>query len=216
MSGWDDLYKNDHWIKVSNRPALEITVNWISALHECGVKRVYDMGCGLGRHTILLAKQGFSVVASDVSSRALESTEQKLKAAKLQGRVVRADMSSIPFPDEHFDAILAIAVMEHNTRAEIEKTISKIFRSLRPGGLVLASFLPRTRWIRRDDAELDMVEDNTLRSYGPENTIHHMVDEAELRELFRMFLVQSIDRQEEEFDGCKSAELFILVQKPEV
>ena len=119
---------------MSERSALEITVNWIAGLGRCGAKRVYDMGCGLGRHTILLARQGFSVVASDVSSRALEATAQKLKAAKLDGQVVRADMKSIPFSDEYFDAILAIGVMEHDTRAGIEKTISEIFRSLRPGG----------------------------------------------------------------------------------
>ena len=216
MSGWDDLYKDDYWIEVSNRPALEITRNWISALRRCGANRIHDMGCGLGRHTVLLAKQGFSVVASDISPRALESTEQKLRAAKLGAQVVQADMRSIPFPDGYFDAVLAIAVIEHNTRMGIEQTIWEIFRTLRPGGLVLASFLPRSRWVPKDSTEVDMVEDNTLRSYGPENTIHHMVDEAELRELFGLFAIKSIDRQAEEFHGCKSTELFISAEKPAV
>ena len=215
MSGWDNLYKDDFWIEWSNRPPLQITLNWISALRERRARRIYDMGCGLGRHTILLAKQGFSVVASETSPLARTSTKQKLKAARLRAKVISADMTSIPFPDEYFDGILSIGVMEHNTKAGIEKAISEIFRTLRPGGVILASFLPRGRWVPRDDPELDMVEDNTLRSYGPEATIHHMVDEAELRELFDSFIIQSIDKQIDEFEGVKGTELFISAQKPE-
>ena len=164
---------------------------------------------------MLLAKQGFSVIASETSPLARVATEQKLKEARLRAKVVSADMTSIPFPDEDFDAILSIGVMEHNIKVNIEKAISEIFRTLQPCCLVLASFLPRSRWIPKDDPELDMIEDNTLRSYGPEGTLHHMVDEAELRELFHLFIIQSIDRQIDEFEGVKGTGLFISAEKPE-
>ena len=74
---------------------------------------------------------------------------------------------------------------------------------------MLASFLPRTRWISKDGSSHDMVEDNTLRSYGPEQAIHHMVDEAELKELFRAFTVLSIGLETDEFEGVRSQEFFI-------
>jgi ubiquinone/menaquinone biosynthesis C-methylase UbiE len=162
----------------------------------------------------LLAQRGFEVVASDTSARALLATKQKLQRAGLASQVVDADMTLIPFPDEHFDAVLATSVLEHNVRSGVEKAIAEIFRTLRPEGKVLASFCPRNRWISRDDPELEMIEDNTLKSYGPEEMLHHLVDEKELRELFAEFTILSIDRQEEEWDGGSSAELFISAQKP--
>ena len=64
-----------------------------------------------------------------------------------------------------------------------------------------------------DDPRLEMIEDNTLRSYGPEEMPHHLVDEKELRELFAEFTILSIDLQGEEWDGGSSAHLFISAQK---
>ena len=183
-------------------------------MHDRQAVRMYDMGCGLGRHTVLMAKQGFSVVASDISSRARGATRQKLHRANLQAEVIDADMTRIPYPDDHFDGVLSIGVMEHNTKVNIEKAVSEIQRTLSPGGQILASFLPRTRHIPADDRKHDMVEDNTLRSYGPEQTIHHMVDEDELRELFCSLDVHSIEKVTEVFDGGSSTEFYIIAEEP--
>ena len=120
----------------------------------------------------------------------------------------------IPFLDEHFDAVLAISVLEHNVREGVETAIAEIFRTLRPKGKVLAAFCPRSRWISKNDPKLEMIEDNTLKSYGPEEMLHHLVDEEGLRELFAEFTILSIDHQKEEWDGGSSAELFISAQKP--
>lgn len=211
---WDDLFKDDRWSEWADRAPLRITLDWIDSLAEPGCTRVYDMGCGVGRHALLLAQRGFEVVASDSSPRALVATRQKLRREGFDAQVVEADMTRIPFPDEHFDAALAISVLEHNVRAGVETAIAEIFRTLRPEGRALAAFCPRNRWIPRSDPHWEMVEDNTLKSYGPEEELHHLVDEEELRELFDEFTILSIDPQKEEWDGGCSAELFISVQKP--
>ncbi|MBN1867964.1 hypothetical protein JW916_11805 [Candidatus Sumerlaeota bacterium] len=82
-------------------------------------------------------------------------------------------------------------------------------------GEVLASFVPRTRWIPKDDPDRDMIEDNTFRSYGPEESVHHMVDEEELRDLFAAFAVRSIALEEERFEICNSLEFFLRASRPE-
>jgi ubiquinone/menaquinone biosynthesis C-methylase UbiE len=211
---WDDLLKDEFWANWAGRDPLQITLDWIDSLSEFESKRVYDMGCGVGRHTLLLAQRGFEVVASDNSAQALLATRQKLERAGLSAEVLDADMTAIPFPDEHFDAVLAISVLEHNVRSGVETAIAEILRVLRPKGRVLAAFCPRNRWISKDDPELDIIEDNTLRSYGPEETLHHLVDEEELRELFAQFTILSVALQKEEWNGGSSAELFISAQKP--
>ena len=226
MTGWDDLYADEFWAKWADRPPLQITLDWFDSLRECGAKRVYDMGCGVGRHTVLLTERGFSVVASDISAPAREATRRKLESNRpispdisngprhLAAEIIDADMTSIPYPDAYFDGVLSIGVMEHNTRAGIENAIAEIFRTLRPGGKVLASFCPRHRWMPKDDPKTDMIEDNTLRSYGPEKAIHHLVDEEELRGLFSRFVIRSISLQTEKFERGSSAELFISAEKP--
>ena len=214
MSGWDDLYADPFWREWALRPPHEITLNWIRELHEAGASRVYDLGCGLGRHTVSLAAEGFAVVASDISPRALEATHAGLRAKGLRAKLLYADMVQIPLVDRSSDAVVSIGVLEHTTRAGMEQALAEITRVLRPGGRLLASFVPRSRWLPKDEPRMDMVEDNTLRCYGPEEAIHHLVDEAELRELLAGFTICAIDRVAEQYENCSSAELFLSATKP--
>ena len=214
MAKWNELYDDDFWVSWAHRPPLKITLDWIAALRKSGAARIYDMGCGLGRHAVILAKQGFTVVASDTSPRALEATGKALEDNHLKADIICAKMTSIPFPDAYFHAVLSIAVMEHNTKAGMQKAISEIHRVLCGGGKVLASFAPRSRSIPRDEPAVVMLEDNTLRSYGPEESVHHLVDETELRELFAGFVIHSITKETDDFDDISAAELFISAEKP--
>ena len=50
----------------------QFIVDAIPALKKHGVKRVLDLGCGAGRHCVLLAGSGFEVVGIDVSKYALK------------------------------------------------------------------------------------------------------------------------------------------------
>jgi SAM-dependent methyltransferase len=214
MSGWDHLYSDRFWSEWAQRSVLEVTLGWIRALRRGGAVRVYDMGCGLGRHAVCLAAEGFSVVASDVSRRALEATRRACTSRGLRAHVLQADMTAVPCADECFDGVLSIGVLEHSTRRGMEQAISEILRVLRPGGRLLASFAARTRWLPRDEPGMDMLEDNTLRCYGPEQSLHHLVDEGEVRELLDDFAIRSIDAQTEEYRGVSGLELFASAEKP--
>lgn len=214
MSGWDALFGEPFWVEWAQRPPLDLTLDWIKELRDAGAACVYDLGCGVGRHAASIAEHGMSVVASDLSPRAVQATRQCLASRGLSGLVVRAGMELLPFRDESFDAILSIGVLEHNTKKGIERAIDEMLRCLRPGGRVLASFVPRNRWIPKEEPGMDLVEDNTLRSYGPEESIHHLVDEAEVRELFREFTIHSIDAVTEKFERGCCGELFLSAEKP--
>ena len=214
MSGWDSLFADPFWRRWAERPPLPVTRNWIERIRRAGVKRVYDLGCGMGRHTVLLASLGFDVVASDVSALAVEATRASLERSGLSAEVVEADMCGIPFADAAFDAVLSLDVLEHNTRSGLERAIGEVWRVLRSGGRMLASFALRTRWLGKDEPGRDMIEDNTLRSYGPEEMVHHLVDEDELRGLLREFRALVIDRVEESWETCSSATFVVSAVRP--
>jgi len=214
MSGWDALFGESFWVEWAQRPPLDLTLDWIEEVRAAGAVHVFDLGCGVGRHAVCLAERDMSVVASDISPRAVEATRQSLASRGLRGFVVRAGMEPLPFRNTSFDAALSIGVLEHNTRKGIERAIAEIARCLRPGGRALASFVPRNRWIPKDEPGSDLIEDNTLRSYGPEESIHHLVDEAELRELFRGFTIHSIEGVTETFERGCCGELLVSAEKP--
>jgi SAM-dependent methyltransferase len=62
--------------------------------------RLLDLGCGPGRHAKALAHRGVEVVGVDRS-------EEFLREAG-EGRWVRADARSLPFPADSFDAVICL------------------------------------------------------------------------------------------------------------
>jgi SAM-dependent methyltransferase len=69
---------------------------------------VLDAGAGQGTLSAKLAELGFDVTSADASPAAVAVLEQRLR-----GEVVRADVTSLPFEDQRFDAVVLGEVLEH-------------------------------------------------------------------------------------------------------
>ena len=72
--------------------------------------RVLEVACGTGRFTTMLADQGADIVGIDISREMLEQGRQKAADAGLSDTVefIRGDASRLPFPDNHFDTVVAM------------------------------------------------------------------------------------------------------------
>jgi len=72
--------------------------------------RVLEVACGTGRFTTMLADQGADIVGLDISREMLEQGRAKAADAGLSDRVefMRGDASRLPFPDDHFDSVVAM------------------------------------------------------------------------------------------------------------
>jgi SAM-dependent methyltransferase len=90
---------------------------------------VLDLGCGDGRITALLAREGAEVTGVDPSEVALE----RARAANpgLDFRAPAPD-GSLPFADGSFDVVVCVNVLEHV--ADTQRLMSEARRVLRPGG----------------------------------------------------------------------------------
>jgi ubiquinone/menaquinone biosynthesis C-methylase UbiE len=53
---------------------------------ELVVQRILDLGCGTGRHAILLAERGLDVTGVDQSKPMLELAQQRALASRCKGR----------------------------------------------------------------------------------------------------------------------------------
>jgi tellurite methyltransferase len=96
-----------------------------------------DLGCGEGRNSLLLARYGYHVHAIDASSQGIEKLEKYAHSQGLDnidGEV--ADVRSVQLKPNHYDAIVAVTILDHITEEEGKKVAESIIDTLKPGGFV--------------------------------------------------------------------------------
>ncbi len=62
--------------------------------------RILDIGCGTGRHSIELARRGYSVVGVDLSDSQLHRAKEKALTENLQVSFLKHDARKLPFSNE--------------------------------------------------------------------------------------------------------------------
>ena len=95
----------------------------------CGAL-VLDAGCGSGRYARIAAAAGARVVAVDLS-RACERAAQVLSPFA-NALVVQANLMSLPFRRDLFDAVYSIGVLHHTP--DTRKALEAVAQFVRPGG----------------------------------------------------------------------------------
>ena len=171
-------------------------IPFVSRLKQDKRQRVYDLGCGIGRHTVYLAREGFEVWASDAAPDGLEETRRLLEAEGLRAEVTASDLTSIQYPDEHFDAVIAVNVVYHAIRKDVETCLSEVHRTLRSGGLFFVTF----NSIHSDDwGHGRQIDENTFVKIGgiEDGIPHYFVDRQELECLMAGFEVLRLSHKDE-------------------
>lgn len=69
--------------------------------------RILDIGCGTGRHSIELAKRGYSVTGVDLSTSMLKRAREKAIEQKVNVDFKKADARSLTFKEE-FDLVIML------------------------------------------------------------------------------------------------------------
>ena len=99
-------------------------------------KKILDLGCGTGRFSIEIAKQGTKVTALDPSRSMLEQVERKKNNAEINS--INGHGYELPFKDSTFDGCVCINVINHIE--DYNKLIREISRVLRKDGFVIMNF----------------------------------------------------------------------------
>ena len=73
-------------------------------------KKILEIACGTGRFTTMLAARGGDVVGLDISAAMLQQGRTKAQAAGVSDTLdfIRGDAGRLPFPDDHFDTVVAM------------------------------------------------------------------------------------------------------------
>lgn len=96
-------------------------------------KKVIELGCGLGKFSVLLARSGALVSASDISEGSVEVARRRAEedgvADRIEFRVAAGE--ELPYEDGSFDLAFGKAVLHH---IEPRRGGLELARVIRPGG----------------------------------------------------------------------------------
>lgn len=96
-------------------------------------KKALEIGCSIGGAADLLCDYGYDVLATDISTYAINKTKKILPGLKLKVLDIENDLLS----RENFDLICAFEVLEH--LKDPEKALNNIYNGLKVGGHFIAS-----------------------------------------------------------------------------
>jgi len=112
----------------------------ISRLKRSRVKRVLDLGCGLGYLSVALARVGLHVTAADISFRAIEKLQSRAREEGLSIKTAVCPAQEINRINRKFDVVICNSLVDRMTLKDAGQAVSNIKELSRRGGVAYLSF----------------------------------------------------------------------------
>ena len=130
---WEEV-TSESWKEVSEE-FLPISLQWMKKYHK-----ILDIGAGRGRHSFLFSEKGIDVTAVDLSEDGIEYIKNEAEKRKLKMDAIVCDMTSLPFPNNSFDAVVCFHAIYHTDYNGIRKALKEIHRVLKDKGEAYITF----------------------------------------------------------------------------
>lgn len=146
MKAWNQIYKNnsENYTYYDLHEAHEDLLKVAKYFQKNKVKSILDLGCGVGRNLIPLAKMGFDVSGIDYAKEAIRQTKTLLRDNKLKANTVEGDIyKPLPYKDNSFDGLISVQVIQHAHEPDLQKAIKEIYRILKPSGYIFVTVCGR-------------------------------------------------------------------------
>ena len=183
-------------------------INTLNNFKEKKIKKVVELGAGLGRDTLFFAKNSIKVEALDYSSAAIQVINKKTLEAKLSNFIstkIFDVRKKLPFKNSSIEACFShmLYCMALST-SELKYLNSEICRILKPGGINIYT----ARHI--DDGDYKNGKHIGEDLYENDGFIVHFFSEEKVRQIADGFNILNIERFEE---GKFPRKLFRVVLK---
>ena len=103
-------------------------------LAECkGGLRILEVGFGSGATFLNLSKIYTEINGLDLDA-SITDVYEVFKAKGIETSLLNGSVTSMSYPDNYFDTVLLISILEHLKPNELSTAFSEIHRVLKPGG----------------------------------------------------------------------------------
>jgi tellurite methyltransferase len=121
---WDSQYRTGN--KLANPP--KVLVENLHLLPRSGL--ALDLACGMGAGALMMAQQGLTVDAWDISSVAIDQLSKTAIEQQLPIKAVTKNVELSPLEPAHYDVILVSHFL-------VREMAESLMAALKPGGLLL-------------------------------------------------------------------------------
>lgn len=135
-----DLLSSDFDLMVSWDKRLKNEAPFFQKLFEENrVKKILDLACGSGHHSIFFAKAGYQVTGVDLSEKMLQIARKNSKGVSDVRFVKTGFLKVYPKLKERFDAVMCLgnSLPHLLSKRDLKKTLQNIYNLLNPGGILI-------------------------------------------------------------------------------
>ena len=145
MGQYEDLYRMGHVRTAEVAEPDDFIAKF--KLKQRRARRILDVGCGAGRNTVFLAREGFKVVGLDISPTAVKLASKRADDENVNNCMfVAGSFLDLPFSDAHFDAAFSSYGIENVPLSGIKKALSEMKRVVRDMGMMLVTLHSTRHW----------------------------------------------------------------------
>lgn len=159
-----------------------------------------DVGCGMGRHSIYMAENGFNVYGIDSSKYVIDMVKEKAYVKGLDVKLTVGDISSLPYESESVDCIAAIGVLSNNDKAGISIILKEMHRVLKEGGETYFTIISKISDIGTNE---ELMNGNAF----------YNINEDDFEWLFKDFSIISIKHVDELYNSMDMSSYCVLLKK---
>ncbi|MDP3917801.1 MAG: class I SAM-dependent methyltransferase [Candidatus Woesebacteria bacterium] len=181
-----------------------------------GFKKLLDLGCGIGRHSILFSENNFEVDACDLSAEGIDKLNILATKNSLSMSTKVCDMLSLPYSDKTFDCLIAFHAIYHSDDEGIQKTISEIKRILKSGGEAFITFNSKNNSAFKNPDNKHLSDSTIVKIQGHEAGIpHYYASKQDVENLLKDFEIIEFSYKEEYLldQDYTGAHYYVLLKK---
>lgn len=184
---WHDYYMSYESIECMEsllKPIVETVVERITD------KDVFEIACGTGNWTQVLARRARSVIAADVSRKALEIARQKL-AGYYNVSLIQCDAYDLTGINGRFDVVFASDWWSHIPKRALPSFFGSVIGKLKIASTAIFMDMSYKEHFRQEachhDSDNNRVSHRTLPDGSEYMVVKNFPDEEELRRFFAAY-----------------------------
>lgn len=147
--------------------------------------KILDFGCGGGRNSVALLREGYNVTAMDYTTEAIEMTRDKCRQIGMEDATIILNTGfDIPISANSVDAIIADGSLFYYTKDDITKVVTNLCKIMKQDALMWADFRTKNDSLF---AKGDFIAEGLYRlgnGTDREDCAYYFADEDDIKEIF--------------------------------